>query len=410
MLTIFLCIAISGCSAGRKPSTTPIETSTDPTDSSNYVRSNPAANSLDEAISETPFTDYTYDFKVYDDNYMITVTPDEKKTGLTLTLEDKDFKFSTFSVTPPDGYTVYLPYSQNDASTVCTVIRGTESENSLPDILKIDFYLSSMEDETKPYSVCRLYTVSGEKLKEFRVFDMQETSAENSSGEEIGFIPETNIFQSETGKFMADPKITVNEDGSLSVSVVTYTVDVFNTKINCRSEVCGRENPLYYGYAMYAVAGYIYQYFKDTSLNVSDYENYVEIPSADGNSSQYFFKVDDPRFSTVDELRNYVEKYFAPDIVDGMFLSAPQQYRDIDGSLYTIVGDGGHNESLGKCFITGMDEPVDADPPTITYHTKQEKFNDEHEMTGYIDGGDFTVQFIDNDQGFLITQYRYPNS
>ena len=155
MLTIFLCITISGCSAGTKPSTTPIETSTDPTDASNYVRSNPVANSLDEAISETPFTDYTYDFKVYDDNYMITVTPDEKKTGLTLTLEDKDFEFSTFSVTPPEGYTVYLPYSQNDASTVCTVIRGTESENSLPDILKIDFYLSSMEDETKPYSVCR---------------------------------------------------------------------------------------------------------------------------------------------------------------------------------------------------------------------------------------------------------------
>ena len=253
--------------------TTSIETSSASEDASNYVRSNPAANSLDDAAAETPFTDHTYDFKVYEDNYMITVVPDETKTGLVLTLEDKDFEFSTFSVTPPEGYAVYLPYSQNDADMVCTVIRGTGDAGSLPDLLKIDFYLSSFEDETAPYSVCRLYTVSGGKLKEFYVYD-----ADDESGKPLGSIPETDIFQPEPNKFMADPEVTVNDDGTLTADVVTYSLNINNMRIERRSEQCDMQNPLYYGYAMYAVAGDIYKYFRDTSLNVSDYENYVEIP------------------------------------------------------------------------------------------------------------------------------------
>ena len=91
-----------------------------------------------------------------------------------------------------------------------------------------------------------------------------------------------------------------------------------------------------------------------------------------------------------------------------MFISAPQQYRDIDGELYTIVGDGGYNESLGRIFITQIDENVYDGIKYATYHTKQEKFNENHDMTGYIDGGDFVVEFTGSDPGFLITKYRYP--
>lgn len=409
-------LSLSACISG-KHSAPDIETTVSDSYAANYVKSNPVANELEGIPEEDPFTSYTYNFTVGEDNYMITVEPDESRTGLVLTLEDKDFGFTTFDVVPPEGYSVYLPYSQEDASTVCTVIHETESKSSLPDILKIDFYLSSFEDEDKPYTVCRLYTVVRGELKEFSVYDLREavdeaeenTLSSNNGVLPIGYIPESDIFSPEPGKFMADPKVTVLEDGSLEADVVTYELDMTNSRIYCRSEPCGTDQPLYYGYAVYAIAKNISQYFKDTSLNVSDYENYVEIPSADGTSSQYFFKVDDPRFSTVAELRAYVGKYFAKDIVDELFLSAPQQYRDIEGELYTIVGDGGFNESLGRVFITEMEEPEN-DPNTITYHTKQEKFNEEHEMTGYIDGGDLTVQITDGDPGFLITKYRYPNS
>lgn len=402
-----LCLALACCASGKDAQ--PEITSVYSGRASNYVKSNPVANSLEESVEEPPFSSYTYDFKVYENNYMLTVDPDDKRTGLVLTLEDKDFGFSTFNVIPPDGYVVNLPYSQNDASTVCTVIKGTENENSLPDLLKIDFYLASFEDESLPYSVSRLYTVSGGTLKEFKVYDMRGGDGSDER-KALGYIPESDIFQPETGKFMADPKVTQNDDGSLEASIVTYTLDMDKMEIYCRNEPCTIDSPLYYGYAAYAVAGNIYRYFKDTSLNVSDYENYVEVMSADGNSSQYFFKVDDPRFSTVAELRSYAEKYFDKSIVDEMFLSAPQQYRDIDGELYTIVGDGGYNATLGRIFITELEENDDGGKRIMTYRTKQEKFNEEHELTGYVDGGDFTLEINDSETGFLITRYRYPNS
>ena len=50
-------------------------------------------------------------------------------------------------------------------------------------------------------------------------------------------------------------------------------------------------------------------------------------------------------------------KYFDEKIVSEMFLKAPQQYRDIGGELYTILGDGGLNDELGKLTITDSNIP-----------------------------------------------------
>ena len=203
---------------------------------------------------------------------------------------------------------------------------------------------------------------------------------------------------------MPEPVVTVNENGTLSAKVITYTIN-YNDMTMRRGyeDTSSVDNALYYGYAAHAIAGDIYKYFIATSLNVTDYENYVEVPDANSDGSQYFFKVDDPRFSTLDEFKAYVRRYFDEKLVSEMFRTAPQQYRDIDGELYTILGDGGMNFNLGKLTITSWEQ----DGGTITYHTKQETFDDNYVFSGYVDGGDFVIEITDS--GFIVKEYRYPS-
>ena len=371
--------------------------------SNEYALSN--AKSVDGgAVYDEPFSSYTYDFSVYSNNYMITVTPDETKTGLILTVEDNQFGFSTFNVTPPANYMVCLPFSQQYASRVCTVIKGTAEDNSVPDLLKIDFYLSTFDDESLPYTVSRLYSILDNRLVEVEVYDTVGSgeNAESDTLEPMKYIPDSYIYRTEPLKFMPEPTVTLNDDGSFEASVVTYTLNPNDMTMRRAYEDCSIENTLYYGYAAHAIAGNIYQYFCATSLNVSDY-NYVEIPVANADYSQYFFKVDDPRFSTVDELKAYVSRFFDESMVNEMFMTAPQQYRDIDGELYTILGDGGMDSTLGKLTITDWE----IDGNVITYHTKQEKFDENYVLTGYVDGGDFIIEVTDS--GFIVKKYRYPS-
>lgn len=429
-MIISVCVLLSGCVA-EGPAEVIHETSAEAVPAEqNLVRSKTVVgNSFDEYIESEPFTSYTYDFTVYDSNYMITAAPDETMEGLTLTVEDNTFGFSTFHVAPPANYSVALPYSQEYASQVCTVIKNSDDTSTYPDLLKIDFYLSNFEEDSLPYTVSRLYSILGNQLVEVEIYDTtglfdkvtaapieaegakladEETASSFTADaeeyfEKLDYIPESYLYQTEPLKFMPEPTIAINDEtGQLSAEVVTYTLNPDDMTMR-RAVEPAAAGTVYFGYTAHAVAGYIYQYFIATSLNVTDYENYIEIPVEGEEQSRYFFKVDDPRFHTVQELRDYVSGYFSEELVDYMFANAPQKYRDIDGELYTVLGDGGYNETLGKLTITDF---VRQDN-TITYHTKQEKFNENHEMS-YIDGGDFVIEVRD-DGSFIVTKYRYPS-
>lgn len=431
-----VCIPLSGCAAEEAAEVIQETAATEAVPAEqNLVRSKTAVgNSFDEYIESEPFTSYSYDFTVYDSNYMITAAPDETSEGLTLTVEDNTFGFSTFHVAPPANYSVALPYSQEYASQVCTVIKSSDDTSTYPDLLKIDFYLSNFEDDTLPYTVSRLYSILNNQLVEVEVYDTtggfeaangtvydgytaeagvtsisedkQEVNVVIESDEyfeRLDYIPESYLYQTEPLKFMPEPTINIdNETGKLSATVVTYTLNPDDMTMRRAYEPVSTDN-VYFGYMTHAIAGNIYQYFIATSLNVTDYENYIEISVEGEEQSRYFFKVDDPRFHTVQELRDYVSGYFSEELVDYMFVNAPQKYRDIDGELYTILGDGGINETLGKLTITDFVRQDNV----ITYHTKQEKYNENHEMS-YIDGGDFIIELRD-DGSFIVTKYRYPS-
>ncbi len=436
--TALMCaVALTASSCGLSGKITEItDESTAPTEASeSLVVNGPAAyglsNDLEGSVYDEPFSSYTYDFSSYGSNYMITVVPDEKRTGLELTIEDNEFGYSKFSVIPPNGYMVGLPYSQKDAGRVCTVIKSQQDPYGyeyLPDLLKIDFYLMEFEDESLPYSVSRLYSIKDGVFTEVEVYntappesddekDAGETAIEGRSMEidrenypdPMDYIPESDLYQTSSDTFMPEPSVTVLNDGSLETEIITYTLNPNDMTMRREKQECTPDNLLYYGYAAHAAAGYIYQYFVTSSLNVADDKNYVKVPAAADGEDKYFFKVDDPRFSTKAELEAYVSRYFDEKMVKQMFLKAPQQYRDIDGELYTLLGDGGVNEELGKLIITGWSESENEDGSgsIITYSTKQEKYNSEHTLEGYIDGGDFVIEVKENGD-FIVKEYRYP--
>lgn len=403
-VTVLSVAAASGCSAETSEPAAEIVNETTYTEATENLVQFAFTEAYEGEAYNEPFTSYTYDFSVYGNNYMITVAPDETTTGLTLTVEDNQFGFSTFNVTPPSGYMVMLPYTQQQASQVCTVIKSSDGSADVPDMLKIDFYLSTFEDETLPYTVSRLYSILDNRLVEVEVYDTIGDGTDENTLEPMNYIPDSYLYQTENDTFMPEPTVTVNEDGTLSAEVVAYTINYNDmTMRRAYKDTSSVDNALYYGYAAHAIAGDIYKYFIATSLNVTDYENYVEVPDTNSDGSQYFFKVDDPRFSTVDEFKSYVSRYFDEKLVSEMFLTAPQQYRDIDGELYTILGDGGMNPNLGKLTITGWEQ----DGSTVTYHTKQETYDDNYVFSGYVDGGDFVIEITDS--GFIVKKYRYPS-
>lgn len=412
LAVIAACIAIAASGCGMKRSAPQasevIDVYTQPSESLVMNNQYALTSAYDGEAYNEPFSSYTYDFSVYGNNYMITVTPDETTTGLTLTVEDNQFGFSTFNVTPPSGYMVMLPYTQQQASQVCTVIRNEKDGWTTPDLLKIDFYLSNFEDETLPYTVSRLYSIMDNRLVEVEVYDTigdaEFPDVNEDVFERMEYIPDSYLYHTESDTFMPEPIVTADEDGTLRAKVVTYKIN-YNDMTMRRGyeDVTSVDNALYYGYAAHAIAGDIYKYFIATSLNVSDYENYVEIQDTNSENNQYFFRVDDPRFSTVDEFRAYVGRYFDEKLVSNMFLTAPQQYRDIDGALHTLLGDGGMNPNLGKLTITDWVQ----DGSTITYHTQQETLDDNFNLESYVDGGNFVIEITDS--GFIVKEYRYPS-
>lgn len=350
----------------------------------------------DNEYDTEPFSSYTFDFSDGENSYMITIELDPKGDSFNITTEDSSFAYSEFNLKAPKNYIINIPFSQDSASSVCKIIKNTVDSEVMPDILEFTFYLNNFEDETLPYSVKKYYTVKSGELSEIKLVD--ETADEPSDME---YCSETTMLHTESKVFMPVPQVYIDESGNVSADIYTYTFSYEDmTMIKRRQSSDYGDSPLYYGYMTNAAANYIAKYFTTTSLNVSDYENYVEMPSVNSDNSDYFFKVDDPRFSTVEELKNFVRRFFSEKLVNDLFINAPQKYRDIDGALYTIVGDGGMDFTLGDLTITSWEESGN----TVTYHTKQEKFDDEGKFKEFIDGGDFTVERTDS--GFTVTQYR----
>lgn len=396
-------VLCSSCSA-EVPVTSKVEvimTETAVSESENIIPGSiPAVyNNSESAYSPEPFSSYTFECSDGTDRFMVTLDLDETGTAFDIMLENGSFEFSEFRITAPEKYILNIPYSADTASNVCTVIKNTINDEAVPDILEFTFYLNDFEDESLAYSVKKFYSVKDNKLQEIEILD--ET---DGSTRKLEYCSDFRLYHTEPLIFMPDPQVEISADGSVNSDIYTYTFDPVNMTMTKKLTDSDFDvSPLYYSYKAYSVANHIAKYFTTASLNVTDYENYVAVTSVNSDTADYFFKVDDERFGTVDELKNFTRLFFTEKLVSDMFINAPQKYRDIDDELYTIVGDGGYDFTLGKTTINS----IDISGNIITVYTKQEKFTMDGRFDTFIDGGTFVIERDPEDDSFMILEYRF---
>lgn len=386
--------------------------------SESVVGAQPALMSDDPAEEENePFTSYTFTYSDSQDNYLITLSTGEYldiynngaqmlPVSVTLTCEDKNFSSQTFEATAPEGYYVGLPYSANGAYTACTIIKNDIDSTPVPDLIQLDFWLYDYDDcaeEQRPACVSKFYTVHEGKLSEVKMIDNTK-----QEGEILPYCP-VDMLHTEPLKLMEVPVPEVTKDG-VSLQIYTYTYDIAENTLTKNVEPPVQDNMLYFGYYYYYRAMEIAYYMNQTTFPAEDYENYIEteVASGDSTATVMYFAISDPRFSTYEELYNYMLTIFSQRITDDMLAAAPMQYKDFDGKLYGILGDGGYNINLGPVTFTGYE--ISEDGQTITFHTRQLTRDDNGVETGYTDGGDFVLTANPDKNGYIITKFRYPYS
>ncbi len=385
------------------------------TDSDIRIHASDNAAEAAETVSVTPsepFSEYNFELKGTKENYMIIVRRSEHEDEISVTIENNRYESKDFIITAPSGYNTAFPFEQRYASHAVNVITNDIDDTEIPDLMQFTFYASEETAENEAYSVSRMYTVDDKgELREIKVIDI------NENGEEYvaDYIDRTQLYHSEPHKFIyeisVDDKGIYDENGVLRpvedrVRIRTMTYDYENSELIMGYEEVSEENPLYFGYAYWAAANSAAQYFTMSTLNVSDYENYAEIfdDNASG-ASEYYFRIDDSRFSDTNDLMEYLETIFTEATAQRIFSEAPQKYRDIDGKLYGIVGDGGYDFTLGTLTFSGMEISEDR----MLFRSRQEKFDENGIFTGYTDGGDFVIS-RQSDGYWKVVQYRYPYS
>lgn len=380
------------------------------------VGAQPALMSGEPAEEENePFTSYTFTYSDSRDNYLVTLSPGEftepeyegaatLPLSVILTCEDKNFASQTFEAKAPEGYYIGLPYSANGAYTACTIIKNDIDSTPVPDLIQLDFWGHDIkEDENRPYCVSKFYAVHEGKLTEVKMIDNTK-----QEGEPLPYCP-LEMLHTEPAKLMEIPHPEVTENG-VSLQIYTYTYDPEENTLTKNVEPPVQDNMLYFGYYYYYRAMEIAYYMYQTTPPVEDYENYIEteIANGDNTSTAMYFAISDPRFSTYEELYNYLLTIFSQRITEDMLAAAPMQYKDFDGKLYGILGDGGYNINLGPVTFTGYE--LSEDGQSIIFHTRQLTRDDNGFETGYTDGGDFVLTSNPDKNGYIITKFRYPYS
>lgn len=368
--------------------------------------------------SYVPFEKYNFELRGTDENYMIIIRRGDYDDEISVTVENNRYESKEFVITAPAGYAAYFPIEQKYASSAVNVIKNDIDDTYIPDIMQFCFYISQEELDKDPdnavYAVSRMYTVDGNgELREIAVVD--STDGENGENTVSDYIDRTQLYHSEPDKFIyeisVDDTNIYDDDGNVRpieqrVKIKTLTFDHGkNPVLTAGYEEISEDNPLYFGYAYWAAANSAAQYFTMSTFNISDYDNYVEKFDKSGEVSAYYFRIDDPRFSSTDDLHDYLETIFSVSTANRIFEEAPQKYTDIGGELYGIAGDGGYDFTLGTLTFSDME----ISDSRMLFRSRQEKYDEDGVFTGYTDGGNFVIA-RQEDGSWRVIQYRYPYS
>ena len=407
-------LLLSGCTGENK------EQETAETSLPSNVTSLPTEETVLEEPSE-PFSCYTFELRGAAENYLITVKPGEYPDEIAVGVENNRYETRDFVITAPTGYIPSFPFDQSYASSAVKIIKNDIDDTYIPDIMQFNFDITQEEldksGDNAVYCVSRMYTVDRDgELREINVVSTEDADGDGEAEETVhDYIDRTQLYHSEPDKFIyeitVDDSDLYDEDGDPRPIESRVKIKTLKFEYNVPRMVAGYEeitedNPLYFGYACWAAANSAAQYFTMTTFNISDWENYVELPrSEDSSASDYYFKIDDSRFSTVKELKKYLRSIFTSKIAERIFAAAPQRYTDINGELYGIAGDGGYDFTLGTLTFSDYDVTSDR----MVFRSRQEKFDETGNFTGYTDGGNFVIERSE-DGLWRVSEYRYPYS
>ncbi len=362
-----------------------------------------------EEVTYTPFSEYVFETSGVDSNYIITVNKSDNDNQILIYVEDSSYQKLSFIITAPDGYTPYFPYSDELASNVVEIISNDIDDTTVPDILRFTFIANSEESVS---SISRFYTVDDSQFREINIVDIEEDGSYSTRE----YLDRTTLYHTEANKFICeitvDDKKLYDNEGMLRdiadrVKINTLTFDVESLVLISDYEELTEDNSLYFGYAYWASANAIAQYFYSAYLSYTDdivYE--LENENYDDTIEErysYYLRVVDERFSTLDDLKEYLAVLFDESVVDSLINDSPVKYVDISGALCVLIDSTSYDTTLGRLTFSSMK----ATESTIRFNSRQEKYDTNGNYTDYTDGGNFTIT-KNSDGIWIITEYRYP--
>lgn len=383
----------------------------------------PAPVTGEPAEYEPPFSEYMLELRGETENYMVVIRGGEHENEISVTVENNRYQSREFIITAPVGYDIYLPADSSDSADVVNLITNDIDSEPIPDIIQFTFSLSEygaeLPGETSgdlqpepAYDVSRMYTVDGRgELREIQI--VTPGDPENGVPETVSdYLDKTLLYHTEPDKFIYDISVDSNvfdDSGNVRpiesrVKIRTMTFDHEDFRLVLGTEAITEDNPLYFGYACWAAANSAAQNFIMNTFNISDFNNYVEMPTADGGTD-YYFKIDDSRFTSTEDLMDYLTAIFSKSTAERIFSRSPRKYIDIDGQLYGIVGDSSYDYTLGTLTFSGMEISENK----MLFRSRQEKYDEDGRFAGYTDGGDFLIS-RQEDGSWRVIQYRYPYS
>jgi hypothetical protein len=330
-------LIFASCAAGDSTETTPGKTL------ATLSGAGTAVTAPDNAEKKPAVTEegYTFEFSDSGNNYIISVLLNNRE--LIFTIEDRYYGVSSFIDSLPAGYST----GKIDASN-CVILSDRFAADPKKELLQLIFYDSAVStDRNKPKAVSKIY---GIKDGVFMPLDNYDNTSLNMKYSPT--IVDSVLLPTETNKYMTEPIITYMDGGNVVVTINTYTFDPNTMTFTKVIESTLKDNPLYYGYAAMSVCNDLYGYFVDKTLPIDNLRSPVAFVNSATGETENFFPVQDERFSTLAELESYVRRYFSEDIAAEMFRSAPQKYRDIEGTLYTKQVNITRNPSFGGVILT----------------------------------------------------------
>jgi hypothetical protein len=278
---------------------------------------------------------YTFEFSDSGDNYIINCVTTQ--SDLLFTIENRFFEVSTCLDSIPSGFQAGILSEDN-----CLILPGRFPSDPQKELLQVILY----NPDTEVYA-SKIYGIKDGRFMPLNIFNnslMMMTP--------LNTIPESTLIPSETNKFMTTPQVIYSETGTAVVSIFTYTFDPNAMSFIKEAERISADNPLYFGYAAHTVATDLYGYFVDKTLTINPDMNVEAYYNNATDTEEYYFAVDDPRFSTLAEFESYIRQYFSEELATEMFRSAPQKYRDINGRLHTLSVNSTRDPSLGSVILT----------------------------------------------------------